>query len=68
MSAIIKEVAEHAQCKKCGKWFPISKQLQDLIINGLIHPLEVNLCTECAEYEQEQEEHRHELECILNEY
>lgn len=55
-----------AQCKRCGKWFKISSQLNDLIEGCIIHPLEVNLCEECAEEANEEAIFEAELECILN--
>lgn len=55
-----------AQCKKCHRWFTISQTLEDLIEEGYISPLEVNLCAECAKEEAEEAEYLHELECILN--
>ena len=42
-----------AQCKKCGAWFPITRELEDLIESGIIHPLDVNLCASCAEEAEE---------------
>lgn len=57
-----------AQCNKCRNWFTITKELQNLIEEGFIHPLEVNLCPECAEIEQERAEYEHELLCICNEF
>jgi hypothetical protein len=44
----------HAQCARCGKWFPIGQPLNDLIEEGIIHPLEINLCLDCAEIVQEE--------------
>ena len=38
-----------AQCNKCGEWFPISKELENLIDDGVIHPVDVNTCPECSE-------------------
>jgi NAD-dependent SIR2 family protein deacetylase len=38
-----------AQCIKCGEWFPISKELENLIEDGIIHPVDVNTCPECTE-------------------
>ena len=38
-----------AQCSKCGEWFPISKELENLIEDGIIHPVEVNLCPDCTD-------------------
>jgi len=55
-----------AQCKKCGKWFPITRDLENLINEGIIHPVEVNLCQECAEIEAEMAEYEEELTYIIN--
>jgi len=55
-----------AQCKKCGKWFLINKELQNLIEDGTIHPLDINLCYDCAEVEAEYSEYMDELECLIN--
>jgi NAD-dependent SIR2 family protein deacetylase len=38
-----------ARCIKCGEWFPISKELESMIEDGTIHPVEVNLCPDCSE-------------------
>jgi hypothetical protein len=38
-----------AQCIKCGEWFPISRELEELIEDGVIHPIDVNTCPECTE-------------------
>ena len=45
-----------ARCVNCGEWFPITKELEELIIEGIIHPVEVNLCPLCAEEEADQAE------------
>ena len=52
-----------AQCKNCGTWFKISPELNELIEEGIIHPLEVNLCAECAEIEADKAEY---LEYMYN--
>ena len=49
------------QCAKCKKWFQISKDLENLIDEGIIHPLDINLCRECAEVEAEQAEYEEML-------
>lgn len=49
MRHTVKEVAEHAQCKKCAAWFPISKQERELIEDGIISPVDVNTCPECSD-------------------
>jgi NAD-dependent SIR2 family protein deacetylase len=38
-----------AQCIKCGELFPISKELEELIEDGIIHPVDVNTCPECSD-------------------
>lgn len=55
-----------AQCKKCGQWFKITRLLNDLIEEGIIHPLDINLCEECAEIDQEEAEYNNELYCFFN--
>lgn len=42
-------MAQKAKCCKCGEWFPISKELINLIEEGYISPVDVNLCDECAD-------------------
>lgn len=56
-----------AQCKKCGQWFKITRQLNELIEEGIIHPLDINLCPECAEIAAEMAEYEEENSYILNE-
>jgi hypothetical protein len=51
-----------ARCNNCGKWFPISRELNNLIEEGIISPLDINLCEQCAEIEQDTAEY----EYILN--
>jgi NAD-dependent SIR2 family protein deacetylase len=38
-----------AQCRKCGKWFPISKEQIELMEEGFISGIDINLCDECAD-------------------
>jgi hypothetical protein len=38
-----------AQCSKCGEWFPITKEQDELIQDGIINPVDINLCEECSE-------------------
>ena len=38
-----------AKCSKCLEWFPISREPRELIENGLIHPVEVNICPDCSD-------------------
>ena len=38
-----------AQCRKCAEWFPISRELNELIEDGIIHPVDVNTCPECSD-------------------
>jgi hypothetical protein len=45
---------QHAHCKKCGTWFPISKELDELIQDGIIHAIDINLCPICAERAEEE--------------
>ena len=37
-----------AQCIKCGEWFPITKELEELIYDEVINPVDICLCSECA--------------------
>ena len=53
--------AQHAQCSRCACWFPISRTLNDLIEEGIIYPVDVNLCSDCAEIVQEEAEMEMEL-------
>ena len=54
-----------AQCIKCGQWFPISRELNELIEDGIIHPLDINLCPVCAEIEQEYAEYCEEINAYI---
>jgi hypothetical protein len=55
-----------AKCTECGTWFTISRELEILIEEGIIHPLDVNLCPLCAEDANDQAIFEAELECIIN--
>lgn len=55
-----------ANCVKCGKWFHINKELENLIEEGIIHPLDINLCNDCAELEADNAEYSEENVYILN--
>jgi NAD-dependent SIR2 family protein deacetylase len=57
---------QHAKCSKCATWFPISRILEDLMNEGIIHPLDINLCPECSEIAEEEAIFEAELECIIN--
>jgi len=57
----------HSYCIRCGKWFQIPKELELLIKGSYIDPLDVILCPECAEAEEDQAEYEEELQTILNE-
>jgi hypothetical protein len=54
-----------AQCTCCGTWFTISRELEILIEEGIISPLDVNLCPLCAEDAEEQAIFEAELECLI---
>lgn len=43
-------------CIICGNRFNLSKTETDLINNGEISPLDVNICDECADVAMEQAE------------
>ena len=43
-----------AQCKKCGTWFKITPELEELIMEGVIYAPDINLCPMCAELSEEQ--------------
>jgi len=55
-----------ARCISCGEWFPITRELDELIQEGIISPVDVNLCQECAELEAEYCEFEEELYSIIN--
>ena len=55
-----------AQCTECGTWFTISRELEILIEEGIIHPLDANLCPLCAEEANDQAIFEAELESIIN--
>jgi len=38
-----------AQCSKCGEWFPITREQNELIEDGIINPVDINLCPDCTE-------------------
>ena len=52
-----------AQCSKCQKWFPITRDLENLIDEGIIQALDIHLCPHCAEVEAEAAEYE---EAIYN--
>ena len=56
-----------ANCKNCGRWFPISRELEELIQDGIIYAPEVNLCPDCAEIEAERAEWEENLKQLLSE-
>jgi len=60
------ERTTHAKCVACRKWFPISKELNELIEDGIISPVDINLCQECAEIAQEEAEYNNELYMFFN--
>lgn len=62
----VKTRIQHAQCKKCGLWFPISRQLDELIQDGIINALDINLCPVCAEREAEEAELLQEFDYYIN--
>ena len=56
----------HAKCVTCRKWFPISKELNELIEDGIISPVDINLCQECAEIAHDEAEENNELYMFFN--
>ena len=56
-----------ARCNKCGTWFPITRDLENLIFEGVILPNDINLCPLCAEIEADQAEYEEYLNEVINE-
>jgi uncharacterized protein YlaI len=56
-----------AICKNCGKRFSIDPHIETLIYAGIIKPVEVNLCQECAEVVADLVEWEEYLYNIVNE-
>jgi hypothetical protein len=65
MTNRIINTVSHAQCKKCALWFPISKELQELIQDSIINAVDVNLCPVCGEQEADEAELEHELNYMI---
>ena len=61
----IKDMRAH--CNNCGTWFPVTRELEGLIYEGIITPLDINLCPLCAELEAEYAEYEEYLYNIINE-
>jgi hypothetical protein len=55
-----------ATCINCGCKFAMSREEEILIEEGIIRPLDVNLCPECAEEANDQAIFEAELDCIIN--
>jgi hypothetical protein len=48
------------QCRKCGDWFPISKEQAELIEDGYISPVDVSICDECSDIMNEAYDYSYE--------
>jgi hypothetical protein len=55
-----------AICINCGSLFTMSREEEILIEEGIIRPLDVNLCPECAESAEDQAIFEAELDCLIN--
>ena len=51
---------EKARCHKCGEWFPISRAEMELLEEGLISPLDINLCDDCSDIMSEAYDYSYE--------
>jgi hypothetical protein len=57
-----------AQCKQCGTWFPITRELEKLIEEEIISPLDINICPMCAELDEERAVYEEENRYYFNEW
>jgi hypothetical protein len=65
-SELIKLFKGHqAKCINCGEWFPLTPELENLIEEGIIHPLDVNLCDDCSEEASNQAIFEAELDYLI---